>query len=242
MEAAMDYLKNADAVATEFNLDDAQSQSAEGHLDMPADVLISDFLNPKQYQDLDRLFQRQMGLSIEHFNNTHPFVVHSLLVASIMDKDMSMALDQAIWSQAKVLGKKLDGLEAYTFQMNLVQEMDIALQVKSLKGIVRNFSNFVRRQKQLVKLYSQAELMKLNKLALKEAGALRGKLVFSRNENMAKEILKKSKDLSYFYAVGGGHLSGKKGILRLLKLAGVTVKPILLEANHLQLEANSFAL
>ena len=36
-----------------------------------------------------------------------------------------------------------------------------------------------------------------------------------------------SKDESVFYAVGGAHLGGEQGVIKLLKKAGYTVTPVL---------------
>jgi uncharacterized protein YbaP (TraB family) len=43
---------------------------------------------------------------------------------------------------------------------------------------------------------------------------------------MAERIIKLSADQSLFTAIGAGHLAGKKGVLRLLKKAGLKVVPI----------------
>jgi uncharacterized protein YbaP (TraB family) len=54
---------------------------------------------------------------------------------------------------------------------------------------------------------------------------LRKRIIYLRNESMVRRILSFDTSNSYFITVGAGHLSGKKGILTMLRKAGYQVKP-----------------
>jgi len=57
-------------------------------------------------------------------------------------------------------------------------------------------------------------------------GKLRKMMIDDRNFIMADRIAKMTSQQTAFVAVGAGHLGGKKGVLRLLKLKDIKLKPI----------------
>jgi uncharacterized protein YbaP (TraB family) len=58
---------------------------------------------------------------------------------------------------------------------------------------------------------------------------MRKLLLYERNTIMAERFAEIARQESLFCAVGAGHLSGKKGLLRLLKKEGFKVRPIIPE-------------
>ena len=51
-------------------------------------------------------------------------------------------------------------------------------------------------------------------------------LLDTRNRNWIPVISKKAKEKVTFFAVGAGHLGGKRGVIQLLRDAGYTVRPL----------------
>ena len=230
LEAALNYLSICNVVVTEFDLDEAEQFSSGSSLDLPADFKLRDALSEKHMARLDKLFQWQIGMPLGHFENMHPFVLTSLLTESIMSRDMPLSLDQTIWQAGKGQGKKMAGLESYDFQMNLIQTFPIKEQVKMLKSIIRNFKSFRKKQLHLVDLYAQAELSEIYQQAKRQSGAFRKPLLHHRNISMAESIAAMAETDTHFFAVGGGHLPGKNGLIRLLKKKGFKVKPVKLNS------------
>jgi uncharacterized protein YbaP (TraB family) len=76
-------------------------------------------------------------------------------------------------------------------------------------------------------LYLEGDIQKLYKATKKGSGKLRKILLFNRNKIMANRIDQFAKEETFFAAIGAGHLGGEKGVLRLLKLKGWKVKPVL---------------
>jgi len=224
LEAGIQKLEECQAVATEFNLDEAQGRSTGQVLDLPEDYALSDHLSAKRMAKLEKIFMRETGLPIDSFLNMHPFVITSLLTQAIMPNEMSMSLDETIWQLGKDMEKTLHGLETYDSQIALIQKLPLKKQIKQLKDITRQFKNFRKQQKKLVELYAKADLARLNKVALKQAKGFRKLMVFDRNKHMVEQFLEIGKKESLFAAVGAGHLPGEKGMLRLLKKAGCKIK------------------
>jgi len=226
LESALEYMKECDAVATEFNLDEMESRSSADSLNMPNDFSLVNIIGPRYTDRLEKIFIQYIGLSFRAFHNMHPFVITSLLTEAVMNNDMPMSLDKTIWSAAKENNKTLDGLETYDLQMNLIAEMDIRLQIKMIKLLLRNFKSFKKQQNKLIELYQKADLGTINQVSRKQSGALRKQLLYNRNAFMSNRIVELSKEKKFFFAVGGAHLPGKLGMIRLLKKMGLKLRPI----------------
>lgn len=226
LEAGLSKLESCQAVATEFDLDEAHGLSMANSLDLPEDYALVDYLGEKRLAKLSKIFTRETGLPIDSFLKMHPFVIISFLTQAIMPDEMSLSLDETIWRVGKDMNKTPHGLETYASQLALIEKMSLKKQVKQLKDITQQFKKFRKQQNKLIDLYANADLPRLNKIALKQAKGFRKAMVFDRNRNMVKQFLEIAKEESLFAAVGAGHLPGEKGMLRLLKKQGCKLKAI----------------
>jgi Uncharacterized protein conserved in bacteria len=75
--------------------------------------------------------------------------------------------------------------------------------------------------------YAQGDIQGLYKSAKKDAKGMRKVLLYRRNRLMAKRFAEIASREPLFCAVGAGHLAGGKGMLRLLKNAGFSLRPVL---------------
>jgi len=75
-------------------------------------------------------------------------------------------------------------------------------------------------------LYQQAELNKLYQKKKKHLGNLRKLLLYDRNLVMAQRLEIQFLKEKTFVTIGAAHLSGEKGVLRLIKLQGFTIRPV----------------
>jgi len=224
LEAGLEKLEECQAVATEFNLDEAKDQSTANALDLPEDYDLQEYIGKKGFEKLAKIFLRQTGMPLDSFSSMHPFVLTSLLTQAILPDELRMSLDETIWHVGKEMKKVPYGLESYESQIALIQKMPLKKQVKQLKDVVRNFKKFKKSQHKLMSLYADGELQRLNKMALKQAKGFRKVMVYNRNRDMVDRFLEIAKKETLFAAVGAGHLPGQKGMLRELKKRGCKIK------------------
>ncbi len=118
------------------------------------------------------------------------------------------------------------GLESFEAQMQIMQEMPLREQLKSLKALATNFKRFRRNLKQTAALYVEGDPQKILKKVKLSSGKMRKILIYDRNLTMTQRILEISQEQSLFAAIGAGHLGGAKGVLRLLKHAGCQLSPV----------------
>ena len=144
----------------------------------------------------------------------------------ILSQDMPESLDATLFRFAKEQDKTIDGIETHEEQVSIIQKISLDTQRQAL---VKTATNLRKYRKTIVKmkhLYETYETNRLHQASKKGIGGMRKVLLYDRNIKMATRIHEKAKANSLFSAVGAGHLFGKKGVLKLLKSQGATVKPI----------------
>jgi uncharacterized protein len=213
------------AFATEFNLDEAQNDNGFSFL-MPYNLRLIELVEPQITEKISRVVEKRLGVPLTHFNSMKPIVVTNMLTESILSNDRMQSLDETLWRFAAENGRILRGIETFAEQVEILNNMSISEQLDGLKEVTNNFSKFRRQLLGMTKFYEKADIQKLYKAAKKTTKGNRDLLLFDRNEVMAQRIAALSSEMTLCAAIGAGHLAGKKGVLRLLKNKGFTVKPV----------------
>lgn len=217
---------SCDAFATEFNLDEAAYHLAQSSFMLPNGVTLKSLFTEKWYERVTELFQKKVGTDLLPYDALRPILLVNLLTESILLKDAPQSLDETLWQFAKENAKKMLGIETIQEQMSILQNMDIDDQIKQVKDITRNFGRFRKKLLQMTALYESADIEALYDAAKRSVKGNRKLLIYDRNERMAHEIEQIHAQQSICVAAGAGHLAGKKGILRFLKLKGFDIQPI----------------
>ncbi len=211
--------------ATEFDLEDAQVAYVEEAMILPNGERLSSLIPNKLYNKINAFLKKQAGLSLIQFDIFKPIAVTNFLTESILSKDRMMSLDETLWHFAKTNDKILRGIETFDEQLEVLKKMSFEDQLKGLKEIASNFSKFRKQLLKMAQLYEKADIAKMYKAAKETAKGGRKLLLYDRNEIMAQRIQELISNNTACVAIGAGHLSGKKGVLRLLKQKGFVVKP-----------------
>lgn len=128
--------------------------------------------------------------------------------------------------------KKNKGLETIAFQMQMLMSAPIPEQAQILLETIDKWNLGKAELKQMVDAYSASDLTLLASLMnSSETSDMMNKetMIDGRNKNWVKQMPALMKKQSVFFAVGAGHLSGKVGVLALLKAKGYTVTPVALQ-------------
>jgi len=226
----IDFLKscigNCDSFAAEFDLQDADNRQLQAAARIPNGESLEDFLNPRVYKKLDKLLIQETGHSLDNFKYSSPILLLNVLSEAQFQSENTMALDSTLYNIAQEADKKLLGLETFQAQISVFGKVSLKEQCRSLKKIATNFKSFKNEIKRTSELYITGDIQKLVKKTKRSIGSMRRVLLYDRNVTMANNFETFSAEHSLFAAVGAGHLGGQKGVLRLLKKKGYTVKPI----------------
>jgi uncharacterized protein len=229
IEKNYEAIRKCDIFATEFPLDDAENFNIQQFMMLPNEGTLTSILTPKLHEKTTTLFKKKLKLDLAQFEQFSPFFLTNILSEHALNSDNFLSLDESMWQFAKGEGKILRGIETFDEQLEILKKMSMTDHIKGLKDIVSKHDTFRKKLQKMIKLYENQDITALYQLAKKTSQANRKLMLFDRNELMTKRIVELSEQNSLCVAVGAGHLSGKKGILNLLKKHGFIVKPVLLK-------------
>jgi len=214
------------AFAAEFDFEEAQGFQGNSQMQITGNQSLESLFKPKKYKRIAGFLEKQTGMDIAFFDQQKPFLIYQLITETLFQKDMPFALDRYLYEHAKEHGKVLTGVETFAEQMAIMEKITLEQQAKVLYQTVKDFKNYRKQLKKLTRLYQEGNLQQLNKSARKGMGSLRKLLVDDRNYIMTDRIAEMTSRQSTFVAIGAGHLGGKNGVLRLLKLKNMKLKPV----------------
>ncbi len=221
-----ELLERCTAFAAEYHLEAGARLFDPRAFSLPEGKRLQDFIPPRKYQKLRRILLKAFQLDLDLYNRTLPiFIVHELS-NRVLKEDRAWPLDEFLWNLARSLGKEMLGIETPEEQLEILSKVPLEYQLRELLHIGRHVKKFRHNLHHLAEVYVEGDLARLHKMARKSAGALRKTLLLERNYIMSRRIERLIAERSVFIAVGVGHLSGGKGILRLLKKKGVQVRPV----------------
>ena len=225
----LNYIDLCQVFATEFSLDEVDPVLLRKFSLLPDNQLLSDYLTEKKIKKLEKVLLKSLGLPLRSLLRMQPLMVINLISEQILAEYHPISMDNELWQAALKKGKRLEGIETFEEQLQILKKIPIEYQVKSLVSIVKNISQYRKKLLHIAKVYDTGDIQQLYKVSKQGMGSIRKLMLIDRNHIMADRIFEKIQQNSMFCAIGAGHLAGKEGVLRLLKKKGVTVKPILMK-------------
>ena len=226
VEPVLEVMDSCAVFATEFNLDEATQGISPNYLRLPGQQSYHDFLTAKQIGKLQKVVQQQVNLDIQPYLTMKPLVLIQLITAFLLQKDEQYSLDEYLFRQARQRGISCVGLETYAEQLEILNQLPLENQFKSLVAISKNFKRFRKQLLKTTTAYESADVQQIFKAAKKSAQGMRKILLYNRNALMTERFLNLARENSLLAAVGAGHLGGKKGVLRQLKMANCRIFPV----------------
>ena len=181
----------------------------------------------RKVKKYNAFFKKMTDFELEQFGRTWPLMLQPLLIAGAFKNERKSSLDQALWTNAKNKGMKMCGLESVNRQLDILENIPLSLQVKTLFQAIGKIRNFRQQHVKMLNHYRQGNIHILQRLAKKNMGTLRRLMIYERNTDMVRYFCDIAETGPLFCSVGVGHLSGEKGMLRLLKQKGFKLKLII---------------
>lgn len=225
-EVVYEKILSCEAFATEFNLDEISQHRNPTVFLMPSGQTLDDFIPPKKIAKLRRILKKVAGIDLAYLKHLQPLVITNLIDEVILSTDMPLSLDAHLWAFAQKANIKTIGIETYKEQINILKRIPLEYQIEALISIGKNISGHRRNLIRLAEMYEKENLALLYKKARKGGRNLRRILLDDRNIVMANRLIEHFEEHTLLFAVGAGHLAGKNGLLRQLKLRGLKVKPV----------------
>ena len=228
-----DGVKNAfnqaDQIALEVDLDDPSEMQAfqTGMMNM-AGYDYKGTLSEKDYNRLDGIMKANYGQGMAVMRIMKPFGVMSALYGEMLACGTPESYELSFVEMAKGETKEVLGLESAASQVAIFDNIPVKEQMTWLSDMLGDTGESKAEWSQMVANYKAQDLAALyaSMAESPEYAKYEKQLLDNRNEAWIPKIGEMAKVKSTFIAVGAMHLAGGKGVIKLLREAGYTVKPM----------------
>jgi hypothetical protein len=217
------------AFALEFHLEEIHAQPPACTPYSDKGKPLSELIPKSKFDKLCKVVRKAARFDIGQFPNASPLFLVNLIGLSFLHREMPYSLDEYLWQYAKTKEKPLFGLETFASQLAVMAKIPVNQQVKMLLDTVRHIGAYRRHVLHLTQLFQEEDLAGIHKTVKRQSGGMRKIMLYDRNLEMAGRIEELARQHPTFFAIGAGHLSGGKGIIRLLKTKGFKVSPVSFE-------------
>jgi uncharacterized protein YbaP (TraB family) len=232
MKIVNEKLKGADAVVGEILVLDKGIAMKLMPFMMMKDTTLDKLFTPSEYKIIADYIAKFPGYKLEMFNTMKPVVVQTIILQLTAPKTFTTtnpAIDEYFQLYANENNKKIFGLETAEDQAIVLFGSSLQRQKEMLLKYIKEEEKNNRESKNLYRYYIAQDLKKLEKLFADNQSYTveeMENMLTNRNKKWLAKLPEMMKNQSLFIAVGAGHLIGKDGLIKGLKEAGYTVKPI----------------
>ena len=229
-EATKKKFAEAQQVYLELDMDDPKMMP-----DMMKSMYITDgstiktLLSETDYQKVSQFFKDTLKTNIGGMDKMKPFVLASMAAPKMLACP-TQSYEETFMKMAKEEHKEILGLETVQDQFGALDKMGMKKQAEMmLVKLVDNWSDGKQTFKKMITNYKNQDVEGLLEVMAESKTAdanFQEDLLVTRNQNWIPKIQQITKEKPTFFAVGAGHLGGKKGVIALLKQAGFTVKAV----------------
>lgn len=219
-------LEKTDQFVMEINYTDAAEMATMQKM-YQTDKKLSDQLTPEEAKELDKVLA-DYGTDLKKMDNFSSQALYALISTKAIpcpQTDLKM-YEIELLKNAMKSKKKVYGLEKVEEQMTSINKAyDLKAVIQQLK-MGKEYETLLNKmiaafkKEDVQSLYTLFKDKKLMNAAQEKA------MLTDRNKNWAEKMPEMMKKESSFFAVGGSHLMGDNGVIRLLKAKGYTVKPV----------------
>jgi uncharacterized protein YbaP (TraB family) len=227
-------IERSDRVYFEVDMDNLMEMlSAFKDFKMKNDTTLADLLSKEDYKKVKEYMESKSALlPFSQLETYKPMLASSLLMESGIGCEESVAMEQLILEVAKKNRKRIEGLETMSYQASIFDSIPYKLQAQQLLKYVTDSgdkSGSDREFEEMTNAYKEQDIEKLGKFVATDDGGLGNYediLIYHRNRNWVEKLRKIMPEKALTIAVGAGHLAGEKGVIKLLRKEGYTVRPV----------------
>ncbi len=214
---------------TDLNIPLSQKIEMAKAIMLPDKKTLKEYMDSLDYAHLRLYVLDSLGVKASRFNiyeKLKPFAFYSALIPEIIgEKTESYELNFNKLAKKKKI--PVIGLETVEYQMGIFDSIPIERQIDMFFDFTGNPKNEFN---EMVAMYLSQDIYRMA-ASLKEDDKYKHfekELIAIRNHNWVEQFKVLLRENSSFIAVGAGHLAGENGLLRLLKEAGFSVRPVMI--------------
>lgn len=196
---------------------------------MKGDTTLKDLVTSEDYKIIEGHF-KELGLPLFFLERIKPMFLTVFATGDFDPKDIQSgkvkSYEMEFAKMAEEGNKTTGGLETIEYQIGVFDAIPYTDQANMLVETIKSSSTEDDTFKKLVDLYIDQDISGLYEL-MKQDDSIEeyeDVLLNTRNKNWIPLMKAAMQEKITFFAVGAGHLGGKKGVLNLLRQEGYTVK------------------
>ena len=233
-DSLVSVIGRSDRVYFEVDMDNIiEMVSALKSFEMKNDTTLADLLSKEDYEKVKEYMESKSGLlPFSKLETFKPLLASSLLMEKGVGCEDAVAMEQLIMEVAKENKKRIEGLETMAYQASIFDSIPYKVQAEQLLKYVTEGgaqSEADKQFREMVKAYKDQDIEKLGEFVTADdsgIGNFEDVLIYNRNRNWVEKLKTLMSEKSLTIAVGAGHLAGEKGLIKLLRKEGYTVKPV----------------
>lgn len=219
-----DKLAAADTFYMEADVTAAAPGEMMRRASLPAGQSLDKMLGKSDWNKLVKLVGR--GVPARSLKPLQPWMVYSLVIQMLYPTPRP--LDLALQERANNLGKPIQYLEDWSFQVDLLAQ---TMGVEDLRELVNETGKARGRIEAMLAAYREGDFEAIAAITLDPAEVAAHpermrKMFDERNQAWVEALAPTLKSGRAFVAVGVGHFAGEVGILSLLRARGFTVRRV----------------
>ncbi len=223
-------VKNADEVYFEMDLDDPKNTlGGMFFMNMQNGKTLKDLYSEQEYEKVNKFFKDSLKMNISFFNKMKPMMLEALLYPRMMPCKTPSGVEMELLSIVKKEKKEVKGFETIEFQSGIFDSIPYDVQAKALLKDIDSTEKYKAYFVKMMNIYKAQQLEGINNIISDTSfgtGENNDALLKNRNENWVKQLKLIFKKNNIFMAVGAAHLTGKDGVIALLRKEGYTLHPI----------------
>jgi uncharacterized protein YbaP (TraB family) len=224
-------VRRSDHIYFEIDLDDmAEMAGVAGHIMMKNGTRLPDLLTEDEYAKIDDYFRENpAGMPMTMLQSLKPFFLNSIIAEQRMTCAVKGGMERAITDVALKYNKEIRGLETVQFQSSVLDSIPYERQAKELVKYIDSLEKNSRLAEELVEVYKQQDLKKIEELTKQEDGGVADFLdlmLYDRNADWAEKMSRIMRTDGVLFAIGAAHLPGERGVINLLREKGFTVSSV----------------
>ena len=228
--------EKADGIVVETLIDSAKLQQVLMGM-MLSSRKLPELVSEEDFKLIDTEVQKTLGADLNMLSQFKPVFITFMLTMTYNQQENSEFLakysgtpiDIYFGSAGKKSGKAVSSFESMEEQFNILFRHDTEeKQAEQLVEFVKTKEEMRSSMKELTGLYIHQDLKGMYDMYKKYARQFGSAayLLEDRNEKWMDVLPSMLKEGNKFIAVGALHFTGEKGLIKLLREAGYTVKPI----------------
>jgi uncharacterized protein len=222
-------IKQTHQVYLEVDMDNA-SELLGGMLDLfkDSDKSLEKVLN--EYSRVKAFFEKhQPNLPFGTLAKQPPLMLSASLYELLLPCEQKNGVEMKIIDEAYNQKKETKGLETVAFQASIFDTIPYEEQARELLKSIDSLQKTKQQMDEMLKIYKQQDVEKLYTMSMEEDSSISTHadlMVYKRNNNWVEQFPTIATKNSTLFAVGAAHLGGEKGVLKLLRAKGYSVRAI----------------